>query len=233
MNKLATLKKVLETLNLFCEARRVEVLIKICSMPGIDFPTDEIEVEGITSALKYLDENPGKFIFLDNPKGSRKRFGQKNYKKMPFHYGEFTEIINPSDDMGWDVVIVPSARVESAETEEASELDSEESSRASEGAADSFQYQQLKDDLAEQERHPVDYVATGHNLIAIGYVPVNDSQEEWMKRTKSTSRPMGKPAPVGNDKIILAPDGVVTDEDKKVIEEFFGPMWNFKDVIWL
>jgi len=198
MQKLVTLKRSLEKLGFSCEACKVEFIIKLCSMPGIDFPTDEIEIEGIARALKYLDENPGKFIFLDNPKGSKKRFGQKNYKKMPFHYGEFVEINNPADDMGWDVVLVPSAQVEQD---------------------------------ASQEK--IDHVSAGHNFIPVGYVPVNDSQEEWTKRTKSPKRPDGKRAPVGNDKIILAPDGVVTDEDRREIEEFFGPMWNFKDVIWL
>jgi len=229
MQKLVTLKRSLEKLGFSCEACKVEFIIKLCSMPGIDFPTDEIEIEGIARALKYLDENPGKFIFLDNPKGSRKRFGQKNYKRMPFHYGEFTEVINPSDDMGWDVVVVPSARIKRDESMEG--LD--DSYSTSEGAADSFQYQRLKEDLAEQEKHPMDYISQGHNFVSVGYVPVNDDQAEWTKRTKSPSRPEGKPAPVGNDKIILAPDGVVTDDDKRVIEEFFGPMWNFKDVIWL
>ena len=169
-------------------------------MPGIDYPTEEIDVEGIDSVLEYLDENPGKFIFLDNPKGSKKRFGQKLRKKMPFHYGEFTEVNNPADDMGWDVIIVPSAKTTTD---------------------------------PEDEEEDVKHIPQGHSLIAVGYVPVNDSDEEWREKTKSPSRPEGKPAPKGNDKIVLAPDGVVTDDDKKKIEKFFKPMWNFKDVIWL
>ena len=47
-------------------------------------------------------------VFLDNPIGSKKKFGAKNYKKLPFDYGEFSDYINPADDMGWDVIIVPS-----------------------------------------------------------------------------------------------------------------------------
>jgi len=200
ISRLKLLVKQLKKLGLSNDALKIKRIIKICSMPGIDYPTEEIDVEGIDSVLEYLDENPGKFIFLDNPKGSKKRFGQKLRKKMPFHYGEFTEVNNPADDMGWDVIIVPSAKTTTD---------------------------------PEDEEEDVKHIPQGHSLIAVGYVPVNDSDEEWREKTKSPSRPEGKPAPKGNDKIVLAPDGVVTDDDKKKIEKFFKPMWNFKDVIWL
>ena len=184
------------------EVRFLYRIIKMSAMPGIDHPTEETDVEGIGEVLKHLKkkENQGKFIFLDNPKGTKKRFGQKNYRRMPFHYGEFTEVTNPADDMGWDVIIVPSVR--------------------------------LVEDAPEEE---TDHVPPGHNLVPVGYVPVNESQEEWTRRTRSPSRPDGKPAPVGNDKIILAPSEgwEDRDEDKRKIEEFFEPMWNFNDVIWL
>ena len=203
MKKLKLLSKQLKELKFSEYSSKIERIIKICSMPGIDYPTEETEVEGIDEVLEYLDKNPGKFIFLDNPVGTEKRFGQRNYREMPFHYGEFVEINNPADDMGWDLVIVPSSSA-IAKTEEG------------EGGA-------------------VTHVPTGHSLMPVGYVPVNDSQKEWTRRTKSKNRPQGKPAPVGNDKIILAPrEGWDNkDEDKRVIEEFFGSMWNFKDVIWL
>ncbi len=109
MDRLLALKGFLSNASLSIEAKKLAILIKISSMPGVDFPSDEVEVEGVDNALEYIRENPGKFIYLDNPKGSEKRFGQEEYKVMPFDYGEFTEIINPSDDMGWDVIIVPSA----------------------------------------------------------------------------------------------------------------------------
>ncbi|MAG25837.1 hypothetical protein CMI47_09690 [Candidatus Pacearchaeota archaeon] len=204
-NKLTFLNEYLSKAGLSDEACRLNHIIKICSILGIDYPAEETEVEGVDNVLKYLreKENHGKFIFLDNPKNSYKRFGQKNYRKMPFHYGEFVEISNPADEMGWDVIIVPSSS-DVAKTEQ-SEEDDEETA----------------------------YVPAGHNLIPVGYVPVNESQKEWTRRTKSKKRPQGKPAPVGNDKIILAPNGIIEDEDKKDIEEFFRPMWNFKDVVWL
>ena len=209
IKKLSLLIKQLKKLGLPHESSKIGHMLKLCSMPGIDHPTEEIDKDGIDEVLGYLDENPGKFIFLDNPEGSKKRFGQKNYREMPFHYGEFTEINNPSDDMGWDVVIVPSS----------SEAAKHGIVRVSEEP--------------EGEDEDVAHVPAGHNLVPVGYVPVNDDQEEWTKKTKSKKKPQGKPAPVGNDKIILAPNGEYTDDDRKSIEEFFGSMWTFKDVIWL
>ena len=204
ISKLLSLRKYFIKIGLKYEYELVNRLIKICSIPGVDAPADEVTVDpdDIYEHLSDMGgEGPGRpngDILIDSPRKTKKRFGQKNYKKMPFHYGEFVEINNPADDMGWDVVLVPSAQVEQD---------------------------------ASQEK--IDHVSAGHNFIPVGYVPVNDSQEEWTKRTKSPKRPEGKRAPVGNDKIILAPDGVVTDEDRREIEEFFGPMWNFKDIIWL
>lgn len=176
---------------------KVCLMAKLASMPGISQPTEEVDVDGIDNALKYIAENSGKFIYLDNPKGSEKRFGKKTYKVMPFHYGEFTEINNPSDDMGWDIIIVPS--------------DSREVS-------------------LEGEAH---HIPPGHNLTAVGYVPVNDDDAEWKAQTKTDENPEGKPAPKGNDKIILAPDGKYTESDRAGIEGFFGNMWNFNKVVWL
>ena len=46
-------------------------------------------------------------VFLDNPIGSKKGFGAKK-RELPFDYGEFSKFINPADDMGWDIIIVPS-----------------------------------------------------------------------------------------------------------------------------
>lgn len=46
-------------------------------------------------------------VFLDNPIGSKKGFGSKK-RELPFDYGEFSKFINPADDMGWDIIVVPS-----------------------------------------------------------------------------------------------------------------------------
>jgi hypothetical protein len=200
--KLKQLNGYLKKAGLSVAAERVSRILKIGSMPGVDSPAEEMDIEGVNNAITYIEENPGKFIFLDNPEGTKKRFGQKLKKIMPFHYGEFTELTNPADDMGWDIIVVPSAQVETKEV-----------------------------GSTEDER----YIPAGHSLVPVGYVPVNDSQEDWTKHTKTPSRPEGKPAPVGNDKIILAPSEGWSDkdEDKRIIEEFFDHMWNFKDIIWL
>jgi len=61
--------------------------------------------------VKYITENPNQKIYLDNPRGSRKAFGrgEENKVELPFDYGEYPDIINPADGMGWDIIIVPSA----------------------------------------------------------------------------------------------------------------------------
>ena len=52
-----------------------------------------------------------KKIYLDNPMGTEKSFGRgkENKVELPFDYGEYPDIINPADNMGWDLIIVPSA----------------------------------------------------------------------------------------------------------------------------
>lgn len=194
LNKLFSKLNEMGLCNYSSKVRRI---MKLSSMPGVDVPADEIDVDGIDNALKYIEENSGKFIYLDNPKGSEKRFGQKTYKVMPFHYGEFTEVNNPSDDMGWDIIVVPS------------------------------------DERDIGVVNDVHHIRGGHNLIAVGYVPVNDDDAEWKAQTRTAENPEGKPAPKGNDKIILAPNGKYTESDKADIEGFFDNMWNFNEVVWL
>jgi len=48
-------------------------------------------------------------INLDNPKGSYKGFGRKEKIPLPFDYGEYPLLINPADDLGWDIIIVSSS----------------------------------------------------------------------------------------------------------------------------
>ena len=131
--------------------------------------------------------------------------------------------------MIWAGTLVPSSEA----GEKAEEYEAETPPRGSGGLAGAFQFRMLKDEFSSEKKNTTMHVPSGHNLIPVGYVPVNDSQEEWTKNTATAERPEGKKAPVGNDKIILAADGNVTDEDVKAIEDFFGPMWNFKDVVWL
>ena len=204
--KLFNLRKYFKKNGFDIEYAIVDRIIKVCSLPGIDAPTDEQDIIGVENAMQYAREtaldNEGEFIYLDNPEGSKKRFGQKLRKLMTFHYGEFTRLNNPADDMGWDVIVVPSSS-------EVSEVE------------------------VDEDGEEISYIPSGHNLVPVGYVPVEDDQDKWTRETRSEGLPEGKKAPVGNDKIILAPNGIYTESDVKVIEDFFEPLWNFKSVEWL
>jgi len=59
--------------------------------------------------VDFLTNSPNQEIYLDNPKGSKKGFGRIEKVPLPFDYGEYRDIINPADNMGWDLIIVPSA----------------------------------------------------------------------------------------------------------------------------
>ena len=59
--------------------------------------------------VNFLSLNPEQEIHLDNPKGSKKGFGRTEKVALPFDYGEYPGIINPADNMAWDLIIVPSA----------------------------------------------------------------------------------------------------------------------------
>ena len=63
--------------------------------------------------INFLANDPNQKIHLDSPKGSVKGFGRTNKIPLPFDYGEYPGIINPADNMGWDLIIVPSATKES------------------------------------------------------------------------------------------------------------------------
>ena len=118
--------------------------------------------------IDYIKDNPNEKIYLDNPKGSKKGFGGTKEVELPFDYGEWSNLINPADDMGWDLIIVPSSTKDS------------------------------------------------ENLIPIGHA---DYTEEIEKK--------------GNDKIIIASNGVYTDKDKETIDNFFDKIDLFKKVKWL
>lgn len=59
--------------------------------------------------VTYIGNVPDQEINLDNPKGSYKGFGHKKKIPLPFDYGEYPNLINPSDNLGWDIIIVPSS----------------------------------------------------------------------------------------------------------------------------
>jgi|10_taG_2_1085330.scaffolds.fasta_scaffold89138_2 hypothetical protein len=183
--KMYNLIEYLFGLGLKSEGRNIMTILKIASLNA---PVEEIEIEGVEEVLSYLKENPGEFIFLDNPKKSIKF---DNGEPLPFHYGEFVGIINPSDYMGWDVVISPSVTDDIVETKDGDK-----------------------------------YIDNGHSLAPVGYIPVNESKDEWLDKAQ-------KSPPIGNDKIILSFNKEVKDDAKKIIEDFFSTLWQFNSVIWL
>jgi hypothetical protein len=58
--------------------------------------------------FKFLENRPDQPIKVDYPKGSMKGFAGVD-ALIPFDYGEWPALINPADDMGWDLIVVPTA----------------------------------------------------------------------------------------------------------------------------
>jgi len=94
---------------------------------------------------------------------------------LPFSYGETPLYINPSDDMGWDVIIP-------TETPD------------------------------------------NQNLVIVGVVKVHPQAD-------AIPYPNGNVP--GNHKLIVAPDGNISDEDKKAIEEYFSACKCFLKPIYI
>ena len=124
-------------------------------------------IDTLEEIVTYIGNVPDQEINLDNPKGSYKGFGRKEKVPLPFDYGEYPSLINPADNLGWDIIIVPSSS---------------------------------KNDK---------------KLIPVGHVQYT-----------------GRPDKEGNDKIIIAPKGQYTFEDKEIINDFFDPLDRFKPVKW-
>ena len=129
---------------------------------------DEITIDTRKEIVDFINNNPPQPILIDKPKGSAKKFGGKKEIILPFDYGEWSNLINPADGMGWDLIIVPSA---------------------------------TQDDK---------------DLRPVGYVAYNENKSESMF----------------NDKIIIAPDGKYTSEDRELIKGVFDQMDYFDDPVW-
>ena len=58
--------------------------------------------------FRFLKKNSNQEVHIDFPKGSMKGFVGVD-ALIPFDYGEWPNLINPADDMGWDLIVVPTA----------------------------------------------------------------------------------------------------------------------------
>tara|TARA_R100000008_G_scaffold86169_1_gene78217 strand:- start:3488 stop:3919 length:432 start_codon:yes stop_codon:yes gene_type:complete len=128
---------------------------------------EEKSLDSYENLIGYLNQNPeaNQNRNIDSPKGSTKAFKGGTQLELPFDYGEWTDAINPADNMGWDFVISPSSDSKS------------------------------------------------QNLKPVGIVKYVDGN--------------------GNDKVIIADNGAISEEDKKVISDFFNQLKDiFKDVEW-
>ena len=196
-NRLIALRSELSKMGFEIESLLLKPLVKLSSVPGIDFPVDEIDVDDVEKAITYLQDNPGLTLHLDSPMGALKWTVDGSKLPMPFHYGEIIEVNNPSDDAGWDIVVAPEATGKS------------------------------------EKSGDISYIPSGHNLMPVGYVPINSDEQLWRYNTSTEDNPRGKPPPIGNDKIILAPNGSIKKSDMNKIEDFFGKIWNFNNIVWL
>tara|TARA_R110002074_G_scaffold142157_2_gene288607 strand:- start:303 stop:773 length:471 start_codon:yes stop_codon:yes gene_type:complete len=129
--------------------------------------------------IDIIKQNPGKEIYLDNPKGTTKKFGGAEPRELPFDYGEYVEFINPADGMGWDIILLPG---------------------------------NSKED---------------ENLLPVGHVTYHGESELWKEHDRNMPENIGD-----NHKILLSKEGDYSGAAKKLIEDFFGDLWQFKEVVW-
>jgi len=73
---------------------------------------DKIIIDTRQEIIDFIRNNPDQKIYLDKPKGSLKKFGGRKNILLPFDYGEWSDLINPEDGAGWDLIIVPSATID-------------------------------------------------------------------------------------------------------------------------
>jgi hypothetical protein len=140
---------------------------------------EEKIIKSKEEVIEIIKNNSNYEIYLDNPKGTTKKFGGLERKVLPFDYGEWPALVNPADNMGWDLIIVPS----SSEEDE--------------------------------------------NLVPVGYIDYFTEPEIWKKVGKKMNKGIGN-----NTKIIIAPNGEYSDEDRNTLDNFFTNLPQFKPITW-
>ena len=63
--------------------------------------------------------------------------------------------------------------------------------------------------------------------------PVGNEEEKEEADGVAEEEKADKEPPIGNDKIIVSSNGKISDEDKKIIFDFFDTMWQFKKIKWI
>ena len=119
-------------------------------------------LDSISSVVDYLETNGPQEVEIDSPKGT-----MKFKRELPFDYGEWVSLINPIDNMGWDIVVTPSA-------------------------------------------------TSYEDLLPVGHLIYNELS----------------PHKLGNDKIIVAPNGTYESSDRQTIDDFFAEVPYFEDPVW-
>lgn len=67
---------------------------------------------------------------------------------------------------------------------------------------------------------------SGKKLVPLGIIKIKDDKDLWKEKAD-------KLPPTGNDKIIVSPEGKISEKDKQIITDFFDSMWQFEKIKWI
>ena len=84
-----------------CLTRRLRVTVGRLKKKAIKEYFDEQEIMEL-----LLDGLPD--LKVEKMPGQKRDFAGMDEKELPFAYGEIPNYVNPADDMGWDVILLPS-----------------------------------------------------------------------------------------------------------------------------
>ena len=93
-----------------------------------------------------------------------------------------------------------------------------------------FDYGELSDWINPADNMGWDIILPPSNrnvsdLKLLGIVKIKNDKKLWSKKAD-------KAPPVGNDKLIVSSEGVISREDILIIENFFNDMWQFEKIEW-
>ena len=88
--------------------KKAASMLSALTMAACGAPQEGHTIAAKEKLFKFLEKRPNQLISIDYPKGSMKGFAGVD-TLIPFDYGEWPDLINPADDMGWDLIVVPTA----------------------------------------------------------------------------------------------------------------------------